>query len=370
MSMPSSSASVVMTARSSPRISRPSSSRRCCGGVAGAVGRRPARRARGRVCARSSLTSRLSSSTALRDLMKQIVRAPSRTSSREQLGRLAERRAPRAERLVGQRRVPHRDAPRGRRRAVVVDQRDVLEAGQALGQLDRVGDRRRGRAGSAARCRRRRRCGAGGAARWRRASRTRRGRRAPRRPRRRRGSRTGRAQAAWLGRMPTCSMSGLVSTTLALLADLRARLARRVAVVDRRAHALAQAEAGQRARLVLGERLGRVQVQRARARVAAEHVERRQVEAHRLARGGAGRDDRRAARRRRRRPRPGGSRAARRRARRARRARRGAARRAASTSLASPGPFARLAHEPPVGAPGVEQRAPRLGLAVFGHGLR
>ena len=35
-------------------------------------------------------------------------------------------------------------APRGRGRAVVVDQRDVLEAGQPLGELDRVGDRRGG----------------------------------------------------------------------------------------------------------------------------------------------------------------------------------------------------------------------------------
>jgi hypothetical protein len=34
------------------------------------------------------------------------------------------------------------------------------------------------------------------------------------------------------------------------------------------------------------------------------------------------------------------------------------------------GTFVGLAHEAPVGAPGVEQRAPRLGLAVFGHGLR
>ncbi len=61
----------------------------------------------------------------------------------EQLRRLRERRAPRAARLVDQRRVPHRDLAPGPRRAVVVDQLERL-ADQPLGQLDRVGDRRRG----------------------------------------------------------------------------------------------------------------------------------------------------------------------------------------------------------------------------------
>ncbi len=77
-------------------------------------------------------------------------------------------------------------------------------------------------------------------------------------------------------------------------ADLRALLARRVAVVDRGTDLLRQAEGVDRARLVLGERLRRVQVQRARLRIAAQDVERRQVEAQRLARRGAGGDDRRA----------------------------------------------------------------------------
>ena len=77
-------------------------------------------------------------------------------------------------------------------------------------------------------------------------------------------------------------------------ADRGALVARRVAVVDRGTHALAQPELGDRARLVLRQRLRRVQVDRARLGVAAEHVERRQVEAQRLARRGAGRDDRRA----------------------------------------------------------------------------
>ena len=60
------------------------------------------------------------------------------------LGRLAQRAAPQLQRLVDHRRVPHRDlAPRAGR-AVLVDQAHVLEAGQALGQLDGVGDRRAG----------------------------------------------------------------------------------------------------------------------------------------------------------------------------------------------------------------------------------
>ena len=76
-------------------------------------------------------------------------------------------------------------------------------------------------------------------------------------------------------------------------ADRRALLALGVAVVDRRAHLLVQPEGVQRAGLVLGERLGRVEVERPGARVGAEDVERRQVEAQRLAARGAGRDDRR-----------------------------------------------------------------------------
>ena len=92
-------------------------------------------------------------------------------------------------------------------------------------------------------------------------------------------------------------MSGFVRIDVRPAADLRALLARRVAVVDRRPRAL-DAERVQRARLVLRERLGRVEVERAGARVAAQRVERRQLEAERLAARGAGRDDRR--------PRPGG----------------------------------------------------------------
>ena len=92
-----------------------------------------------------SRTIRVTSSTPLRDLMKQIVRAPSRTSSATIVGRLARARC-RACRSAsstsgGFHIAIWRAAPG---RAVAVHERDVVQAGQALGQLDRVGDRRAG----------------------------------------------------------------------------------------------------------------------------------------------------------------------------------------------------------------------------------
>ena len=110
MSMPSSSASVVMTAQQlaadQPRLELAPLLRRVAGAVRrDRVGRAPALGAAGRA------TSFAVSSTALRDLMKQIVRAPSRTSStsRSAASASALRRAP--QRLVDERRVPHRDLP-------------------------------------------------------------------------------------------------------------------------------------------------------------------------------------------------------------------------------------------------------------------
>ena len=80
------------------------------------------------------------------------------------------------------------------------------------------------------------------------------------------------------------------------LADRAPLLARRVAVVDRVAQEAAAPSSGrQLARLVLRERLGRVEVERARRGVGRERVEHRQVERQRLAAGGAGGDDRVAA---------------------------------------------------------------------------
>ena len=69
-------------------------------------------------------------------------------------------------------------------------------------------------------------------------------------------------QRSWCGSTPTWSMSGFVRIRFDHF-DLPARLRRRVAVVDRGLEPL-QAERGERAGLVLGERLRRVQVQRAR----------------------------------------------------------------------------------------------------------
>jgi hypothetical protein len=74
------------------------------------------------------------------------------------------------------------------------------------------------------------------------------------------------------------------------LADLPAPFARRVAVVDRGLEAL-QPQLRQRAGLILGERLRRVQVQRARLRLADDRIEHGEVEGERLARRGAGGDD-------------------------------------------------------------------------------
>ena len=73
-------------------------------------------------------------------------------------------------------------------------------------------------------------------------------------------------------------------------ADLPAPLARRVAVVDRGARAR-ELERGERARLILRERLRRVEVERPQLRVARDRVEHGQVERERLPRRGAGRDD-------------------------------------------------------------------------------
>jgi hypothetical protein len=61
------------------------------------------------------------------------------------------------------------------------------------------------------------------------------------------------------------------------------------AVVDRRSYPVPQPEGVERPCLVLGESLRRIEVESASLGVAQQHVERRQVEAQRLARGGPGR---------------------------------------------------------------------------------
>ena len=259
-------------------------------------------------------------------------RAPAHEGRDDRRG-LRERRARACQRLVLQRRVPHRDVPRGAGGAVAVDERDLLQPGQPLGELDRVGDRRAGQQDA--------RLGA-----------VRRG--DP--PQAAQDVRDVRAEHAAVhvrlvddddrevgedvgprlvvGEDPDVEHVGVREDEVRAPPDLRALGARRVAVVDRRPHAVAQSQLGDRARLVLRERLRRVQVERAGLRVAAQDVERRQVEAQRLAGRGAGRDDRRAVPRRSAAPRPGARTAARRRWRRARRAARGAAPRASRRASA------------------------------------
>ena len=229
----------------------------------------------------------------LRDFMKQIVRAPLATSSENTSAASysAEARTPSSSSSSGGFQIAMRRL--ALRRAVAVDQLEAAR-GRSAARRARPGWRSsRSPAGSAARCRGSRRSVAAAAARWRRASRTRRGRRAPRRRRRTPGSRTARPRRRWWGRIPTWSMSGLVSMRFDALADRRALGSGGVAVVDRGPDLLVQAERVQRARLVLRERLGRVQVERPRRAVGGQHLERRQLEAQRLARRGAGGDDRR-----------------------------------------------------------------------------
>jgi hypothetical protein len=92
---------------------------------------------------------------------------------------------------------------------------------------------------------------------------------------------------------PEVEHVGVGEDDVAVAADGRPLLARGVAVVDREPYVL-DAERVQGARLVLGERLGGVEVESARAGIAAQHLERRELEAQRLAGGRAGGDDRRA----------------------------------------------------------------------------
>ena len=213
-----------------------------------------------------------------------------RSASRSAASESADARWPSA--LVDERRVPHRDPALGARRAVAVHEREV-EPGQPLGQLDRVGDRR-AREHEA-------RLGAVGA---------REPAQAPQHVRH-----VGAEHAAVdvrlvdddpgevgqhvapglvVGEHAHVEHVGVREDQVRAAADRGALLLRRVAVVDRVAQEL-RAQARQRARLVLGERLRRVEVERARAGIARERVEHRQVEGERLAAGRAGGDDRVAA---------------------------------------------------------------------------
>ena len=203
----------------------------------------------------------------LRDFMKQIVRAPARDQLREHLGGLVQRRGPDAELLVEQRRIPHRDAPARLRRPVPVDELEAGQAGRALGELDRIGDRR---------------------ARQQEARLAAVDRGDASQPPEHVGDvraehaavdvrlvddheRQVREQLApgrVVGQDPDVEHVGVGEDQVRALADRRPLGSRGVAVVDRRPDLLVQAEGVQRPRLVLGQRLGRVEVERSRGAVA------------------------------------------------------------------------------------------------------
>ena len=167
-----------------------------------------------------------------------------------------------------------------------------LEPGQPLGELGGVGDRRAREHEARLGCRRRAPAAAAGAGRSPRASRTRRGRRAPRPPRPRRGWPARRPTSGGSGSTPTCSMSGFVRIRFERCADRRG--APRAACRRRRSRGAGSVPPSARepARLVLGERLGRVEVEGAGRQVARERVEHGQVEGERLAARGPRGDDR------------------------------------------------------------------------------
>ena len=239
----------------------------------------------------ASWAKRAISSTALRDFMKTIVRAPPLTSSasRSAASASAERRV--ASCLVDDRRVPHRDRLLRAGRAVAVDDGDVVEARQPLGELARVGDRR-------AREQEARLGPVGGGD--------------PPQPAQH--VRDVRAEHAAIDvrlvdhddrevgehvrPRPVVGQDAEVEHVrvredhVRAPADLRALLARRVAVVDRRPRALdAERRAARAPGPARAPSSGRG---RARGRgVAAQRVQRRELEAERLAARGPGRDDRR-----------------------------------------------------------------------------
>jgi hypothetical protein len=221
----------------------------------------------------------------------------------EQAGRLRQRRRTLAEALVDERRVPHRDFTLGARGAVLVDQQEV-EAGQPLGQVARVGDRRarEDEAGLAAV----RAC------------------QPPQAPQHVRDVGAEHAAidvslvdhdpgevrehvspGAVVRQHPHVQHVRVGEDEVRALSDRTPLLARRVAVVDRvtqetptggrrcaagRARGLRKAS--ELARLVLGERLGGVEVEGPGGEIGRQRVEHRQVEGKRLAARSAGRDHR------------------------------------------------------------------------------
>ena len=198
----------------------------------------------------------------------------------QQVGRLAERGSARARALVHQRRVPHRDPALGPRCAVARHQPHLV-ADQPLGQLDGVGDRGAGQHEP--------RLGAVG-------------QRQPAQAAQHVGhvraehaavgvglvdhhpGQVGQqvAPVGVVGQRAHVQHVGVGQDQVGARADGAPLLLRRVAVVDRGPQ-VGQAQRVQRPRLVLGQRLGGVEVERARRALAAERVQHRQVEGQRLA---------------------------------------------------------------------------------------
>ena len=228
------------------------------------------------------------SSADLRLFAKQIVRRPRPTSAGEQPRRFSERARPQPELGVEERRVPERDRPLGPGRRVVLDHRRLL-AGERQRELAGVRDRGR------------------------REQELRLGAVDPREPPQpAQDVRDVRAEDAAVDvRLVHDHEAEVVEEVAPQVvsrqdadvehvrvrehevrpaADLASPLGRCVPVVDRRADR-GHAELAERARLILRERLRRVEVEGTRVPVGGERVEHRQVEGERLARGGAGRDD-------------------------------------------------------------------------------
>ena len=289
MSIPSSSASVAVTPSSSPAhqplLDLAALGRR----VAGAV-RRQARGECRLEPSRGEAVDQLDRLAALREADRPLARGD---EAREQARRVAESARADAELGVDQLGVPERDRPLGRRRGVAVDHARRL-AEQRLRELRGVRDRRRRehelrlrpvRAGEPAQA-------------------------AEHVPHVRAEDaavdvrlvdddvaqvREHVAPAVVVREHADVEHVRVGQDHVRPLADLPAALALGVAVVDRRLDAL-DAEGRERARLILGERLRRVEVERPALRLAREQVEHGQVEGEALAARRAGRDDRVAAR--------------------------------------------------------------------------
>ena len=233
MSTPSSSALVATTPSSSPSDSPRSIVAALLGRVAGAVGRDPAAPARARAAAAPGGRSDAPARSPCRDLANTIVRRPRVTSPTSSVAASPSvlARMPSSASSSGGFQTQTSRSAAGEPSCSITGQ---LAPGQRRAGLARVGDRGRGEQESRLGAVGGRRSAAAGRARSPRASRTRPGRRAPRPRPRSAACAIASAQAECAGRMPTCSMSGLVRIRFAQPRTWRRSPVGRVAVVDRR----------------------------------------------------------------------------------------------------------------------------------------